>query len=127
MDTDDFPVIIRNVGKSTKASVNSDRPSVFGSSNFNDQLLNQSPAASGKQQQANDSSNIPPKIFLNKIEKFDSTDIGPFIVLLQSENNNIGHLHPMSIGKLILQEHRELDNIIYNLLRELAKIELRLP
>ena len=47
--------------------------------------------------------------------KYDIKDSGPFIVILESSTQNLGNFHPMSIGKLILQEHKELDNYIHSI------------
>ena len=40
------------------------------------------------------------------------SDVGPFIIILESIDNNLGNLHPMAVGKLILEKHRELNNFI---------------
>ena len=54
----------------------------------------------------------------NKFENRNSarygfTDSGPFHVFLESKEGNLGRLHPMSIGKLILLHHKEIDqNVI---------------
>lgn len=114
MDTDDVGVIIKKVPVSDSISQYSS------SSTSGTQMLTHvvpnpdSTKTSTPQNQSNSQTsakNMPYK-FCNK---FEITDRGPFVVLLESTTNNLGYLHPMSIGRLIIKEHKEMDNYIHSI------------
>lgn len=51
---------------------------------------------------------------VNKNNRFHVNDIGPFCILIESENKNIGRMHPMSLGKLLYEQvnfNRNINNI----------------
>lgn len=55
--------------------------------------------------------NTNTKEILKQNYRYDVKDTGPFQVFLESKQDNaaLGRLHPMSIGKLILLNHKEID------------------
>ena len=119
MDTDEIGVIIKRIEDHTNnlpsQGNNSSQLSTTSLTSANSPVseetgLNQSPQQHVHSNREN-STNLTNK-FSNRFELSDS---GPFIVMLESNNENIGKLHPMSIGKLLLVEHKELDNFIQSI------------
>ena len=96
-------VPIRNVTNATKGQaspVRSGSSFSFGKSGFPG--LSQSCSSATSVQQT-----LPVRLTeANVISKYE-LDVGPFVVILESLQNNLGSFHPMSIGKLIIQHHKE--------------------
>ena len=118
MDTDDIGVVIKRVPNqninSTPASFQGQiSEHVIPHSNASALSGNSGLSTSGEHmpQHTSPTSENQPKYS----NKYEMNDCGPFLVILESINQNIGKLHPMSIGKLLLQQHKELDNFIQSI------------
>ena len=121
MDSEDIGIIIRKIPSNN--SITSDKDSNIRAQNqfpatsanpivppvFNFSASNMLNTAENKSNNNSNTSLLKPQY------KFDISDVGPFVVILESNENNLGSLHPMSIGKLIMQEHKELDNFIHSI------------
>ena len=119
MDTDDIGVIIKRIPIAEKKNI---------FTNFMKSGEQLSPhTASPKQDLPNSTSpqshsplgthesSLRSPISSIRLSRYEITDRGPFIVILESNVNNLGSLHPMSVGKLIIKEHKEVDNYIQSI------------
>ncbi|KAK9873851.1 hypothetical protein WA026_002208 [Henosepilachna vigintioctopunctata] len=118
MDTSNFPLDASSVNSQSTPSVSSlhardNRRTSVSKSNSTNSSVPKENSISNNIFQLPSSNSLRERISA----RYDLTDVGPFIVYVESKNRNIGNLHAMSIGKMI---HRS-DNSIANSILSLEK------
>ena len=125
MDTEDIGLIIRkipnNIISNSTSNIAPNQPTIPAVVN---QALDKSSLSGSTQTHVSNtcSTHVSPPSDNSSIKdsnkflnKFGLSDPGPFLVILESITENVGNLHPMAIGKLLLQQHKELDNFIQSI------------
>lgn len=49
---------------------------------------------------------------INTEARFNPKDEGPFVIFIEGSLENLGCLHPMAVGKIILLNHKNVDKSI---------------
>ena len=135
METEDIGLIIKKIPAQNDTKINTSISQMSEQVSSRSSIPQQVPSVSGLTSAATSASiqfsnienspsnqallnttNSTPNMSSQKFEnRFDLSDAGPFIIMLESLNQNIGNLHPMSIGRLLLLEHKELDKFIQSI------------
>lgn len=62
---------------------------------------------------------------MNRIKSFDLTDFGPFKVYVESIDQNIGSIHPMSLGRIIYSHDKSVGENVISIGRNRICVEMR--